>query len=166
MISFLLVSFVTLLNLFWIVFLQKKIKVMKLLEKNTWIKVESNRVTKKILIMWIEKGISNEEIINYFHKHGISCISIYGMTELGILLYNTLKESDITVVNGIDRGGKILNLPINIFKPEEFPGSVDAVVVTSIYYFSEIYDTLCQKIENNVPIIGLDEILFDISIKK
>lgn len=166
MMPYLLVEFIIILILLvWIMFLQKRLTNIIKLEKKQWTKTESNIVTKKLLIMWIENGIEKERIVNYFYQHGIFRISIYGMTEIGVLLYELLKDTDIVIAGGIDRSRKILNLPFGIFKVNEFHEEVDAVIVTSIYYFSEIYDTLHKKIGDHIPIIGLDEILFDITEK-
>lgn len=129
-------------------------------EKKQWIRAESNVATKKMFIYWVDQEIQVHQIVNYFYTHNMKKIVIYGMTDVGVMLYHKLKDTDIKVVCCIDRSKKFINLPIQIVKPKEFSETVDAIVVTSIYYFSEIYDTMRQQIGDDVPILGLDEILY------
>lgn len=149
----LLLIFVLLRNLFQ----------MKEAEMKQWTRAESNVATKQMFILWVEHKIQANQIAEYLHAHSIQKIAIYGMTDVGVMLYKLLKDTDIKIVSGIDRSKKNLNLPIQIVKPKEFSESVDAIVVTSIYYFSEIYDVMRQQVGDNLPILGLDEILYEIS---
>jgi len=151
------------LLLIWIFSLQKDLANMKELEKKHWTRAESNVMTNKVLIMWVDREINKGKVVDYFHKHNISRIAIYGMTDMGMLLYKLLKNTDIVVVNGIDRGKKLLNLPFEIVRPYEFHENVDAIIIASFYYFSEIYDVLRKHISGDVPIVGLDEIVYEIA---
>lgn len=151
-----------LLLLVQIAVLYQNLSQMKEAEKKQWTRAESNVATKKMLIYWVEQEIQVHQIVNYFYIHNMKKIAIYGMTDVGVMLYHKLKNTDIEVVCCIDRSKKFINLPIQIVKPKEFSETVDVIVVASIYYFSEIYDTMRQQVENKVPILGLDEILYEI----
>ena len=152
-----------LLLLVLIVILNRKLSQMKEIEKKQWTRAESNVATKKMLIYWMENRIQVNQIVNYLHTHNIKRVAIYGMTDIGIMFYHILSNTDVEVVSCIDRSKKSINLPVQIVRPKGFFESVDAVVVTSIYYFSEIYDTMCRQIGGDVPILGLDEILYEIA---
>ena len=141
--------------------LTRNLSQIKEAERIQWTRAESNVATKQMFILWIEHGIQARQIKDYLYAHNIKKLAIYGMTDVGVMLYKLLKDTDIEVVSGIDRSRKTLNLPIQIVKPKEFSEAVDAIVVTSIYYFSEIYDTMRRQVGNDVPILGLDEILYE-----
>lgn len=149
-----------------IVLLNHRLTDMIHAEKKQWDRAESNIVTKGMLIRWIRQGCSKQEIEDYLLEHEFRSIAIYGMTDIGRLLYDLLNDSGVTVVYGIDRSKKNPNLRLKTFMPREVPKNlgedVDAIIVTPIYYFSEIYDTMRQQIGDEVPILGLDEILYEI----
>lgn len=151
-----------LLLLVQIVVLYRNLFRVKEAEEKQWIRAESNVATKKMFIYWVKQEIQIHQIVNYFYVHNMKKIAIYGMTDVGIMLYHKLKNTDIEVVCCVDRSKKFINLPVRIVKPNEFSETVDAIVVTSIYYFSEIYDNMRQQIEDKVPILGLDEVLYEI----
>ena len=140
---------------------ERQLELYKQAERKNWTMMLSNVESKKLLIHWIEKRRQGKEIQSYFQKHGIRRIAIYGMAEVGELLYQELKDTEVTVVCGIDRS-TIVSPNLTVVKPEDFQEEVDAVVVTVVYYFSEVYDTMIQKVKGEPPILGLDEILYEL----
>lgn len=52
---------------------------------------------------WLNIIEENKDVSDFFKKNNINKISIYGMGEMGIRLYNGLKDSDIEVTYLIDR---------------------------------------------------------------
>lgn len=135
---------------------------MNLLKNREYIKGESNYESEKLLIFWMDKKRKEKDIAFYLKKKGIERIAIYGMAWMGVLLFYELKDTDITVVCGIDRIKKDLNTNLEILRPEEFDIDVDAIIVTPIYYFSDIYDILVKKVGKKTKILGLDEIIYNI----
>lgn len=152
-----------LLLLIQIAVLIRQLSQMKEAEKKQWTRAESNVAAKKMFICWVEHEVQAHQIADYLCACNMKKIAIYGMTDIGVMLYQLLKGTDIEVVGGIDRSKKVLNLPIQIVKPKEFSEAVDAIVVTSIYYFSEIYDTMRRQVGDDVPILGLDEIVYELA---
>lgn len=140
---------------------ERQFEFYKQAERRSWTLMMSNVESKKLLVHWVETKRQGKEIRSYFQKHGIRRIAIYGMAEVGELLYQELKDTEVTVVCGIDRS-TIVSPNLTVVKPEEFHEEVDAVVVTVVYYFSEVYDTMIQKVNGETPILGLDEILYEL----
>lgn len=132
-----------------------------LLKNREYIKGESNYESEKLLTFWLEKKRKEKDIALYLKKNGIERIAIYGMAWMGVLLFYELKNTDITVVCGIDRIKKETNTNLEILRPEEFDKVVDAIIVTPIYYFSDIYDVLVKKVGKETRILGLDEIIYN-----
>lgn len=93
----------------------------------------------------IQNGIGVED---YLKEKGVQTVAIYGMGELGILLYNELKKStDIQVLYGIDRSGVCAIDDINVYYPEDDLPNVDLVIVTPISYMDEIVSELKQTLD-------------------
>lgn len=129
-------------------------------EYNQRIVCQSNILLKKMLIHWVEVKNYERTLSDYFRERGIKRIAIYGAAEVGELFFRELNGTDITIVCCIDRS-KVLYGQKTV-RPENFQEDVDAVIVTAVYYFSEIYEQLNSKLTRKVPIIGLDEIIFDL----
>lgn len=65
-------------------------------------------------------------------------IAIYGMRELGTILYKELEDSDTTVNYFIDRQYSVCEMGVPVYNPcDELP-DVDVVVITAIHYFDDI----------------------------
>lgn len=104
----------------------------------------------------IQKGIHIED---YFKEKGVKTIAIYGMGELGILLYNELKKSiDIQVLYGIDQSGVCAIDDFDVYYPEEDLPSVDMVVVTPISYKDEIVSKLKEKL--NCRYVSIRDVVY------
>lgn len=118
-----------------------------------------------LLNKWLTRKSMGKTIVNYFLENSIKSIAIYGCGELGIRLYEELRGSHITVKCFIDkRHNQLYNIPENIQvipidKIKEIP-HIDALVITPFIYFESIIENNSIK-ELNVPLISLDEIIYD-----
>lgn len=133
-------------------------------EEENWLRTigQSNIMSKNMLVRWLELGAHNKKVADYLQKRGMHRVAIYGMAEIGELLWEELERSGIEVVCGIDRA----QIPYGRkgTTAEDFQEDVDAIIVSAVYYFSEIYDALNQKLHGKVPILGLDEIIYELSL--
>lgn len=104
--------------------------------------------------------IRNEEksVDQYFVKHGLKKVAIYGMGEMGGRLYEELKKSNIKVVCGIDQNADNLFAELEIRSIEDEINDVDGIVVTPIFDYENIRLALLKKV--NCPIISLEEVIF------
>lgn len=116
------------------------------------------RVTSRWILLKQEK-IS---LADYFKSNNIHTIAIYGMGELGTLLVNELKESDIIIKYAIDRSVNNNWGEFPIIKQENLLDSeaVDCIVVTPIFDFISIKKQL-SKIKK-INIISLEDIIFSL----
>lgn len=96
----------------------------------------------------------------YLQQSGIAKIAIYGCGDVGRILYNELLDEDIEVKYGIDKNTKI-DFPIEIRSLSESLDEVDAVIVTSIAYFSDIEEELSKVL--NCRILALDDVIYEIA---
>ncbi len=118
-----------------------------------------------VLYKWMLCDIYNRDIVNEFMKNGISRIAIYGAGDLGSILYNKLKKSEVTVDCFIDKYSKYQYYgveDIRIVKINELAerAKIDLIVNTVIWADTDVRNDLRQ---NNVqiPVISLEDIIME-----
>lgn len=110
-----------------------------------------------LMIQWMKTKQEGKNIADFLEKTNYKNIAIYGIGCIGELLVNELKDTNINVLYGIDRNANSINSTIDIVSINDNFKSVDAVIVTAITFFDEIYKELSRRI--NCPIISLEDIL-------
>lgn len=109
---------------------------------------------------WVKVKQADKKLEQCFTQKGYRRIAIYGMSYVGETLVRELKDTDVKVIYGIDRNAGGLSCDVEVFSVEDALESVDAVVVTPITYFQEIYQQLSKKLD--CPIISMEDILYDV----
>lgn len=109
---------------------------------------------------WVKIKQENKELASYFEKKGFKKIAIYGMSYVGETLVDELKNSNITVLYGIDQKADSIYADVDIVFIEDELQEVDAIVVTAVTFFDEIEEKLSRKV--HCPIISLDDILYEV----
>ena len=71
-----------------------------------------------------------------------------------------LKDTDIHVAYGIDKGAESIYAEIDIVSPDDNLQEVDVIVVTAITFFEDIEEKLSKKV--NCPIVSLEDILYEL----
>lgn len=108
---------------------------------------------------WLRVRQEGRTLVEYFEKQGYKTVAIYGMKELGERLYDELQGSGITVKYVIDKNADSIYADVDVITPDEALEPVDVIVVTAIYYFDEIEEMLCEKVD--CPIISLEDVLYE-----
>ena len=109
---------------------------------------------------WVKIKQENKDLSSYFEKRGFKKIAIYGMSYVGETLVDELKNSNITVLYGIDQKADSIYADVDIVFIEDELQEVDAIVVTAITFFDEIEEKLSEKMD--CPIISLEDILYEV----
>ena len=117
------------------------------------------RLFYHFLISWLYTRQDGKSIAQYLLKHGFSSVSIYGYAEIGQLLYRELSDSDVKVIEILDRRSLNVSSEVSVVKPEEGDISIDAVIVTAISSFDEIKNNLLRMKYRNI--ISLSDIVRD-----
>lgn len=136
--------------------------------KRVMAKVKNNEDKFKkyyyLLNQWIKKINKDKKIENYFETNNIKSIAIYGIGELGLRLYEQIKQTNIRVEMFIESNileasmyDSILVGNFDIFKKQT---NIEAIVVSPIYDFALIHDTIRDSGYTGM-IISLDDIIFD-----
>lgn len=107
------------------------------------------------MLLLKQKGV---DISFFFVNQGIRSIAIYGISYLGQRLYDEIKDSQIKIEYFIDRREDRPKFEIPILYPDEFLSKVDAIIITAVFEYFDIKETLKKKL--NCPIISMEEILF------
>lgn len=113
----------------------------------------------EILVQWVYQLEKGNYVSEYLTKHNYPVVSIYGMKELGELLYEGLIGSGVDVAYIIDRNREMIDIEVPVFLPEDNLPEVDAIIVTAVHYYDEIRKYMEERV--NCPIISLESILFD-----
>lgn len=114
------------------------------------------------MIRWMEVVAKKKSIENYFLSKGISKLAIYGTGHIGRLIYNQLKNSDVTVLYGIDQNieNNFISEDIPLYTIEELFPDVQAIIVTPFYAFQEIKKNLQKKVK--CKLFSVDEMIEEI----
>ncbi len=110
-----------------------------------------------LLDMWLtvkEQGRSLEE---FFKKRNYKLVCIYGMGILGEHLYEELRKSDVIKVEYIVDRDTSRQYPIDHYMPEDDLPKVDAMIVTAVISFPELYKK--YKELNDGRIISIVEVI-------
>lgn len=109
---------------------------------------------------WVKVKQEGKHLADYLEKQGYKSIAIYGMSYAGERLLEELKGSDIEVRYGIDRNAETIYSDIDLVTIEDSLEPVDAIIITSIFFFDEIEEQLSEKVD--YPIISLEDILYEV----
>lgn len=106
-------------------------------------------------LMLKQQGVS---LSLFFEHKKIKTIAIYGVHNMGQRLYDELQDSRITVKYGIDRSSKKPKWGVPVLHPNDALEMVDAVVITPVFDFLEIRDSLYATL--SCPMFSIEEVLF------
>ena len=113
-----------------------------------------------MLRKWIEVEQEGKSIEELLLKKGYTNIAIYGMGDVGNLLFADLKNTSINVLYGIDKNIIGNSLELEIVKPQENLKKVDAIIVSAVFAYDEIADMLRPLVD--CPVIAMDDLIYEI----
>lgn len=120
--------------------------------------------TAATLKRWLENRNNNQTFVDYFHEYQCSLIAVFDAGEIGRLLYQEIKESDIKIAFFIDRNAEGMNnidgipvIPVNKIAEQQ---EVDIIVVSPIYNYEEVL-RLLMKINKKIKSIALKEAVYE-----
>lgn len=117
------------------------------------------RMYYQTLNEWLFIKQQNISIADILKEMNYKKVAIYGMKELGQRLYDELYNSEVEVVCVIDQNKDAILGDYEIIGLDDEIPEVDAVIVTAFYYYSEIKNTLKNKV--SCPILSLDHIIYN-----
>lgn len=113
---------------------------------------------------WLENRNAGKTFIDFFHEYGCNTIAIFDAGELGRLLYEELKDSDIKIQYFIDKNAEgidhIDDIPVVMVKNIANMPEVDMVVVSPVYDYEEVL-RLFMEINQEIKSIGFKEAVYE-----
>lgn len=111
----------------------------------------------QLLNKWMHIRNQNRNVEDYFIKKKFYKIAVYGIGGMGRHLLDELNDSAIEIMYTIDQDKSLSYLEVENKSLDNELLEVDAIIVTPIFYFSEIRKKLKEKIK--CPIISLEEVI-------
>ncbi len=128
---------------------------------------ESDRNKKKFDLMcqWMRLKNKGVSLMEFFKNRGIQSIAIYGMGEIGQLMYDELaKENETFVRYAIDQSGMryVESLPTYCLN-KDLP-KVDAIVITPVLITDQLEEQIYEALGECVTFV-FEELLYELSRK-
>lgn len=128
---------------------------------------ETDRSKKKFDLMcqWMKLKIRDISLMEFFQDRGIQSIAIYGMGEIGQLMYEELAmEKEAFVRYAIDRSGMryVESLPTYCLD-RDLP-KVDAIVITPVLITDQLEEQIYETLGECVTFV-FEELLYELSRK-
>lgn len=114
----------------------------------------------QVMNQWIINKQEGKSLVTFFEENGYKTIAIYGMSYLGERLEDELRDSGIKVAYAIDKNAENIYADVEVRDPKDAMDDVDAVIVTSVFFFDEIE----EQLENvfDCPIISMEDIVQEV----
>lgn len=129
---------------------------------------ENLRNLKKfqLLNQWIKLKIRGIQFMEFFEDRQISSLAIYGMGELGCLVYEELKFCGVgqLVKYGIDQGGNQAGKGIPVYPLHSSLEKTDAIIITPVLITDFIEDAIYKELGEQIT-FTVEEVLYELSRK-
>lgn len=128
---------------------------------------ENDRNKKKfdLLCQWMKLKMRDISLMEFFQDRGIQSIAIYGMGEIGQLMYDELAmENEMFIRYAIDQSGKryVESLPTYCLD-RDLP-KVDAIVITPVLITDQLEEQIYDALGECVTFV-FEELLYELSRK-
>lgn len=133
----------------------KMIEVTKILNRQNKYELIAN-----CLDSWLSLKEKGKNPVSYLKQFQCNVVAIYGMGMLGRHLLYELEQTEIKVAYIIDRQLDLNYAQIKVKNIDDILEMVDAVIVTALVDFDDIYETLKEKL--CCPIFSIAELVNEI----
>lgn len=138
--------------------------------KNKYIEKEKenqrNLMKFRLLNQWLRLKIQGVHFKEFFEDRKLSSVAIYGMGEIGWLVYEELKADgwEQAVRYGIDQSGKRKENGVGIYPLCSSLKKTDAIIITPVLVTDFIEDAIYEKLGEQTT-FTVEEILYELSRK-
>ena len=127
--------------------------------------VIKNDMLLKTYSRWMHIKNKGKSISQYFVSNKLNKVAIYGCKDVGLRLMEELNDTDIEIIIGIDKNAEQLDAPVRVVQPikenKYLWDDVDAIIVTSPYFYNEIYITM-RDLGYSGKILSIDDIVLSV----
>ncbi|MDE6386764.1 MAG: hypothetical protein K2L82_03020 [Lachnospiraceae bacterium] len=127
----------------------------------TWKKTAEKNIGLFMLMnQWVRVKQEGKKLDAYFINNNYQKIAVYGMSYIGLRIIRELKDSEIEIAYGIDKRAEELSSDLKLFTLEDDLPDIDAVVVTLLSEYDEVYEAISTKV--NCPVIAIEDIFNEV----
>lgn len=143
--------------LVWLCILYKRqrnmsVKLNTALKSNDKNLINYNLATK--LLYELQNG---GEIAKRVKQNGFTSVAVYGMGPIGRFVVKELLRNGIAVTYAVDQNAELIYADVPVYNTEGILPQVDVMVVTAVYYYEQIKNTLKNKVK--CPVVSLYDFL-------
>ena len=113
---------------------------------------------------WLENRNRGKTFADYFHEYGYHTIAIYDAGDLGRLLYNEIKDSDIVVKYFIDRNAEgikeIDGIPVILLSQISRMEEVDVLLISPVVNY-DVISLLLAEAEPELRTLAFRDAVFE-----
>ncbi len=120
---------------------------------------------ESMLQAWLKLEITNQSPVDYLRKRGLKKIAIYGMGAMGYLFWLELQGKGIMVSYVADKRKNNWDYDVEYRKMEDMDPNVDAIVICSSNYASEIYNQIVSIHGDIFNILFLDDMIMQLLLE-
>lgn len=117
-----------------------------------------------LTMQWLVNNRSGDKIIKTLSKNGYKSIGIYGLGSIASIVIDEIEGSDIKIKFIADKNNdSFIEDDVFVISPSEiinYYDDIDAIIVTPIAYYDEIYNEL-DKLNVSEKLVSLQDIIFD-----
>jgi FlaA1/EpsC-like NDP-sugar epimerase len=115
---------------------------------------------------WLLNKNEEKNVGEYFKDNNYKTIAIYGMGNMGELFYEEVKKEDVKIAYFIDKNAEELyygidDIPVVTMDDIESQEEVDAIIVTPVYDFDSISESL-EELGLDIEIVSLEDVIYGI----
>lgn len=130
-------------------------------KKENFYKLKKYQSYYKIFSSWMVLRNKGRMLSEYFKDRNFKNVAIFGLGQLGICLYEELKNSNINVKYAIDiNAAHFSYLDLKVVSPESQLEAVDVIIVTPFLEYKKIVDELREK--TSYEIVNLEDVISSI----
>lgn len=118
---------------------------------------------QQVMYQWLKNRINCKKIDDYLKEQGIHRIAIYGLSDMGELLFEELRNSEIEITCCIDKNyNKYIERDFEVISCDTFikRNTDETVIVTAIMYYEEIKQNLC-----GYEVVSLEDIINELGVE-
>lgn len=118
------------------------------------------RVYYELTRKWVEAYQIGKSLEALLLAKGYENVAIYGMGDVGYLLFRELESSKIKVKYGIDKNTIGRGFNLKIVEPSNEMEKVDAIIISAVFAFDDIKEMLESM--TDCPIVALDDLIYEL----
>ena len=111
----------------------------------------------RLFTKWLTMDNSCNHVLEYLNKYRITSVAVYGYAEAGAILCQQLEHTDVAIWYVMDKKEKKVPSNIKLYRPDKGLPKPNAVIVTAVFYYKDIYEDLINMGFKNI--ISLKDII-------